>query len=139
MATSVASGKFNRRMRFQRRSEAQDSYGQQAQTWADAFTSWVSIEPMSGRELMSAQAVNAETTHKVEMRYRPGVNSALRGIYQGRVFNILAVMDEDMAHKVLTLLCSEGLIRGEDDFGIPSTDPYMAADYVADDYVQSLP
>lgn len=118
----IESGKFNRRIKFQRRATAKDTYGQQAQTWTDAFNSWASIEPLSGRELQAAQAIHAETSHRLEIRYRPGVTADLRAVYQGRIFSVLAVFDEAMAHQKLIVMCSEGAIRGEDDFdtGAPS-------------------
>lgn len=112
MTYSIDSGQMNRRMTFQSRSTSKDTFGQQFTPWADVFTAWVQIEPLQGRELINAQAVNVETTHRVTLRYRAGVSSALRGVYQGRVFNVLNVIDPETAHIALQLLCSEGLNPG---------------------------
>lgn len=139
MATAIQSGALNRRVTFQRRATGRDSYGQQIQTWTAAFTTWASITPLSGRELQAAQAIHAETSHRLEIRYRTGVTADLRAIYQGRVFSVLAVFDEAMAHQRLIVMCSEGAIRGEDDFAAGAPAPYMVTDYVADDYVQATP
>jgi SPP1 family predicted phage head-tail adaptor len=46
----------------------------------------------------------------VTIRYRPGVTSAMRVRYQGRKFNILTVLDVEMAHVALELTCAEGLV-----------------------------
>ncbi len=108
----VRAGDFNRRISIQQRSTAPDSFGQASQTWTELIACWARLEPLSGRELLSAQAINAEVTHLVEIFYRPTVTAAMRVVYQGRIFNIQSVIDPDMAHVSLELLCSEGLNQG---------------------------
>lgn len=108
----MRAGSLRRRVTLQSRATAHDAYGQQSTSWATVATTWADIQPLSGRELLSAQAQQAETTHKVLIRYRAGVTSAMRLLYQGRVFNIQSVTDPDMAHVTLELLCSEGLNQG---------------------------
>lgn len=108
----VRAGDFNRRVTIQSRSTTKDSFGEAQQTWSTVITCWARIEPLSGRELVLAQAINAEVTHLVEIFYRPTVTAAMRVVYQGRVFNIVSVIDPDTAHISLELLCSEGLNQG---------------------------
>ena len=109
---TLRAGDMNRRITLQARDTAVDSHGQQATTWADVITCWASIEPLDGRELVTAKAINAEVSHRVVVRYRAGVTAAMRAVYQGRFFNILSVTDPDTAHVALHLLCSEGLTQG---------------------------
>lgn len=110
---AVRGGDFNRRITIQQRSSATpDGFGQASQTWNDLLQCWARIEPLSGRELVLAQAQSAEVTHLVEIMYRPTVTAAMRAVYQGRIFNVLSVIDPDMAHVTLELLCSEGLNKG---------------------------
>jgi SPP1 family predicted phage head-tail adaptor len=73
---------------------------------------WGEINPLAGRELELAQAINAEVTHQVTLRYRPGVTVAHRLVYQGRIFNITNVLDVETRHRTLELACSEGLNNG---------------------------
>lgn len=108
----VRSGDLNRRIAIQQRTTTPDGYGQQTTTWTDVITCWASIEPLNGRELVQAQAVQAETTHQVTILYRSSITAAMRVVYQGRVFNILSVIDPDTSHVALQLLCSEGLNQG---------------------------
>lgn len=110
---AVRAGDFNRRITIQQHSSSTpDGFGQASQTWSDLLSCWARIEPLSGRELVLAQAQNAEVTHLVEIFYRPTVTAAMRVVYQGRIFNVLSVIDPDMAHVSLELLCSEGLNKG---------------------------
>ena len=103
---------LNRRVLIQQRSTTKDSFGQQSTAWTDLLTCWAHIEPLSGRELVNAQAVNAEVTHTVTIRYRSNVTASMRVLYQGRIFNITAVIDPDTSHVWTSLNCSEGLNLG---------------------------
>lgn len=42
---------------------------------ATAATVWASVEPMSGNERLAAARVHADTTHRVELRYWPGLTT----------------------------------------------------------------
>lgn len=108
----IRSGDLRRRITFQTRTTSVDTFGQQGITWADYLSCWADIQPMSGRELISAQALQAETTHEVVIRFRAGIVPAMRVVYQARRFNVLSVIDNDMQHRRLSLLCSEGLNQG---------------------------
>ena len=110
--TVIPAGALCRRITLQQRSATLDSWGQQVTTWSDLVTAWASIEPLEGRELVTAQALRAETTHKVTIRYRAGITTAMRIVYQGRIFNILSSLDDAMNHVMLQMLCSEGLNEG---------------------------
>lgn len=109
----MRAGDLRRQVLLQRREVAQDDYGQRSITWVDVATTFAEINPLSGRELELAQAIKAEVSHTITIRYRPNITSALRVVYQGRYFNIHAVMDVDMRHRTLELSCSEGLNDGE--------------------------
>lgn len=112
MQPSMIIGELNRRITLQNRSPTVDSVGQQSTVWTDALTTWANITQLAGRELLAAQAVNAETTHELTLRWRTGISSAQRAVYQGRIFNVLGVIDRDTGRRWLTLLCSEGLTLG---------------------------
>lgn len=108
----MQAGSLRKRITLQARSTSQDGLGQQVTTWADVATVWASIEPMGGRELMLAQAIKSESTHKVQTRYLAGVNAAMRIKYGERIFNIQNVNDENERHRMLIISCSEGLNDG---------------------------
>jgi len=112
MAHALRSGELNRRITIQQRDSEQNTFGQQLLTWSDVLICWAGIEQMQGRELEMAQAINAETTHRVTIRYRAGITPAMRVLYQGRVLNVLSVLDIDTAHVALHLMCSGGLNQG---------------------------
>lgn len=113
----MQAGSLCRRVVFQRRDTALDSYGQQATSWSDAFTAWASIEPLSARELFAAQGGQSEVTHRITVRYRaelahPAVVAAMRIVYKGRIFNIQGATNVDERNRAIEILASEGLNDG---------------------------
>ena len=108
----LRAGTLRRQITLQRRTSTNDTFGQQSTAWTTLRTSYAEIEPLTGRELETAQAINAEVTHRITLRYRSDITTALRITYQGRIFNVLSVLDIDTAHTALQLLCSEGLNQG---------------------------
>ena len=113
----MQAGTLRKRITFQTRDATVDSYGQQATTWSDAFTAWASIEPLSGRELFAAQAVQSEVSHKITVRYRaelanPVAAAAMRVSYGGRIFNIHGALDINERRRLVELPASEGPTNG---------------------------
>jgi len=113
----LRSGPLRKRITLQQQSPAVDGYGQQINNWVDVDTVWASIEPSVGRELFSAQSVNINQPKTVRMRWQsifadPKAVSAMRMVYNGRVFNIHSVENKEEQNFLLTLLVSEGLTNG---------------------------
>ena len=108
----MQAGLLRKRLTLQQRSKSQDSYGQPLLTWSDVATVWGEIVPLSGSESVSADSLQASTSHQITIRYRSGVNTALRIKYGVRLFDIQNVLNQDERNKTLTLLCIEGLSDG---------------------------
>lgn len=103
---------LRKKVSIQRRNATKDTFGQAIQTWSDVLVCRASIEPLSGRELVAAQAINAETTHEIVIRYRAGITPAMRVLYGARAFNILSVLNQQERNRWLVLNASEGLTKG---------------------------
>jgi SPP1 family predicted phage head-tail adaptor len=108
----MRAGTLRRQVTIQARSSTPDTFGQSVRTWTNLVTTSADIEPLSGRELEVARAVQAEVTHQVTIRYRTGLTDAMRVVYQGRYFNINSILDVGTRHETLQMLCTEGLDDG---------------------------
>lgn len=113
----VRSGNLRKRLTFQTKATTEDALGQPVNTWTTAFTCWGEIQPLTGRELIAAAAVQSAVSHTVTVRYRselanPKTVAAMRILYNTRVFNIHAPMNEDERNRVVTLMVEEGLNNG---------------------------
>ena len=92
----------------------QDSFGGPIQSDAAVFASVRgSVRALSGRELYSAQQMVSEVTHKVTVRWLPGVKAKMDVAFSAgspavtRYFQILYVLNPDELNKLLVLLCIE--------------------------------
>ncbi|WP_374711533.1 phage head closure protein [Symbiobacterium terraclitae] len=98
---------FRQRVTLQQHVVGQDEYGQPIDTWQDVATVWAAVEPLRGREYFAAHQVQAEVTTRIRIRYRRGIRPEMRVLYDGRVFNILSVIDPEERHRELQLMCRE--------------------------------
>ena len=115
--SSLRAGQLNRRITLQRQSNVQDSYGGPVCTWLNVATIWADIQPLTGRELESAQRMASEISHQITVRYQSTLTdirvvSGYRALYKARIFNIHAALNEDENNVLVTLLASEGLDDG---------------------------
>lgn len=102
----MRSGKLRHRVTLQQlvdNSPGHDTGGGLTQTWTDVSTVWASVEPLKGREFIAAQAVNAEVTGLIKMRYLAGVNERMRVTHGSDTYDILAVVDVEKRHEQLWL------------------------------------
>ena len=82
-------------------------------TWADTMTVWAAIWPQKARELLQAQQVVSEVTHRVRIRFRAGVNTAQRVKYfdhradATRYFKIRSALNWEEKNMWLDLMCEE--------------------------------
>ncbi|EIU7559268.1 phage head closure protein [Providencia rettgeri] len=79
--------------------------------WVDIATTRAEVKPISGRELLAAEAELSEITVRVWMRYRPDITSACRMLFQGETYDIQSVIP-DVKCTRLELLCKQGVSDG---------------------------
>lgn len=103
----MRAGTLRHRVALHSLTTTRDDYGEPIETWVAAATIWARVSPGQGRELISAQQVNAELTHQVEMRYRPEVTTTRRVIHKGRTLEIVSIINPDERNKNMILLCKE--------------------------------
>lgn len=108
----MVAGKLRHTITIQSKTITTDTFGGTVETWSDVASVAASVEPLQGRELASAQTVNAETTTRITIRYRAGVIPANRITFEGKFYNITSVIDPDLRHRELVIMASEGLNEG---------------------------
>ncbi len=103
----MKAGKLRHRITIQEASERQDSTGAVVNTWVDRATIWAAVEPLSGRELVAAQALNAETSTRIRTRYWAGITPKMRASWGDHIYDILSVVELESAQRELHLMCKE--------------------------------
>lgn len=110
----IASGKLRHKVALQRRVRTQDPVtGEITHEWQTVANVWASVEPLSAREFISAQAVQSKVSARIVIRYRPDVDAAMRIMHRGKMYNIEGVLPDPVSGlEYLTLPCSEGVNDG---------------------------
>lgn len=83
---TTRAGTLRHRISIEQRTETQSmTAGDQSQGWVPFIRAdWARITPTSGRELISAGAVQNAGTFEIEMRWRPGVTAKMRVTFKDR-------------------------------------------------------
>ena len=109
----MRAGKLRHRITIQRRTQTPDGFGGPVDTWTDfAVSVPASVETLSGRELVAAQAQHAEATVQFGMRYLAGVDTTMRIVYAGLNHDIVSVIDVGERRRELQVLTKRGLCEG---------------------------
>lgn len=72
-----------------------------------------SIEPLSGREFIAAQAVQAGVTTRITLRWRDELKPSMRILHEGNPYNILAILPDPTLRRHLNLMCASGVNEGQ--------------------------
>lgn len=102
-------GSLRHKVTLQQKTIAEDAIKQQSEAWTDIATVWAAIEPLSGREYFAARQENAEVMVKITIRYRKDATLDMRAVSEGRVFDVLSVINPGERNISLTLMCKEAL------------------------------
>jgi SPP1 family predicted phage head-tail adaptor len=81
-------------------------------TWVTVASVYARVEPMSGREFRAAQATQGETLTTFTLRHVAGLTVKHRLLFDGRVYNIRAVLAQDERGAVMRVVAAEGVNNG---------------------------
>lgn len=94
---SVSSGELRHRVLFQAPVSVQDAAGGDTVAWGEVVTAWARIEPLTGRELFTAQQVYPEANTRITVRGPIGalLDVTMRAYFHNRQFDILDIGDTE--------------------------------------------
>lgn len=101
-------GDLKHRITIETRAQADDGVGGFAETWSTFATLWSSIVPMRGTERFASEKLEHDVTHKITIRFRDDITTAMRISYETRIFKILGAIDLKEEKRWLELSCEEG-------------------------------
>lgn len=113
--------RYRHRITFQEKVAEQDSEtGDTSYVWAtvdldsDTELADVPAEVLTGpgREFNAADAKQAETTARINLRWFPGLQPTWRIVWEGRYYDILSIETDATARREYRLRCKEGLTDG---------------------------
>lgn len=104
--------RLRQRITFQEPVETPDGAGGYARSFSDVATVWAEMVPYApslGGERLHDRQLQEQVTHRVLIRYRGDITTAMRIHYAGRYFNIRTVVNVNEANVLLHLLAEEGV------------------------------
>ena len=110
----MRAGKLRHKVTIQAPGLTQDPVsGEMLPGWTDFASVFASIEPLSARDFIAAQANQSEITARIVIRYREGILPTMRILHRGKVYAIQGVLpDAKSGLEYLTLPVSEGVGDG---------------------------
>jgi len=72
-------------------------------------TVWGAVEPLSGREFVEANQVQADVTMRIRIRYRADIRPEMRVVEGAHIYQIESVLDQRGERKELHLMSHEVL------------------------------
>lgn len=103
----MQAGTLRHRLTLKTVTTSKDSFGGTIEAEATFATVWGAVEPLAGRELMVAQQMQSEVTHKITIRYLAGLTSEMHLYFGTREFQILSVLNSQERDIEMVLMCKE--------------------------------
>ena len=103
-------GHLRHQITLQQETQVPDGAGGYALGWTPVATVWGDISPLSGREVFVGHALQGLVTHRVTLRYIPGltVTIGMSLVSNTRSYKIHAVLNTDARNRWLELLVEDG-------------------------------
>ena len=67
----MRAGKLRHRVTFEEATDVPRSSGARTKVWNEVGTRWASVDPLTGKEVLTAAQVAARVSHKITIRNRP--------------------------------------------------------------------
>lgn len=81
-------------------------------SWVDVGTYWAAVEPVSGKERFASGQRIHEQDVRVVMRYIGVIDTTNRISFDGKLYDIKAVINKDERDREYELLCTVGASSG---------------------------
>jgi len=86
-------GKLRERVTVQIASGATNTLGETVLTWNNSSAVWASVEGVSSREALISGQQETTVSHRVRLRYLPGLTSQHRFSWRSRTLEIVSLLE----------------------------------------------
>jgi SPP1 family predicted phage head-tail adaptor len=106
----ITPGSLRHTIKIQRQTYVSDNAGGGTNTWTDYTTQRAYIKPLSGNERLYSMRLEANTTHRIFIRYRADLSTSDRINFNGRLMQIRALINLEEANRFLEIYADEGVV-----------------------------
>jgi SPP1 family predicted phage head-tail adaptor len=89
----IDAGKLRDRITVQIASGTTNALGETVLAWSDSTSVWASVDGVSAREALTAGQQDVSVTHKVRLRFLPGLTQQMRFAWRGRTLEIVSLLE----------------------------------------------
>lgn len=89
----IDAGKLRERVTVQVASGSTNTLGETVLAWSNSTAVWASVEGVSAREALAAGQQETTITHRVRLRYLPGLSQQMRFAWRSRTLNIVSLLE----------------------------------------------
>ena len=89
----IDAGKLRDRVTVQIASGTTNALGETVLAWSDSSAVWASVEGVSAREALIAGQQETSVTHRLRLRYLPGLTQQMRFAWRGRTLEIVSLLE----------------------------------------------
>lgn len=85
----MKAGKLRHLVEIQQLVEVPNEYGELEETYVKYADAYAEIRPLLGRENFAEKQLTSEQTHKIKMRFIPGVTASMRVIHGTKIYELI--------------------------------------------------
>ena len=89
----IRPGDLRERVTVQIASGTTNALGETVLAWSDSSSVWASVEGVSARESLAAGQQETTVSHRVRLRYLPGLTNQMRFAWRGRTLEIVSLLE----------------------------------------------
>jgi SPP1 family predicted phage head-tail adaptor len=105
--TEISPSDLRHRLTLEQLQREDDDGGGFVESWVAVAELWADLRPVGGSENVEADRLAGRVTHEVSLRYRAGIQPAMRFRKGERLFHIVSVITIDERNRWLTCQCEE--------------------------------
>lgn len=91
----IRPGELRERVTVQVASGTTNALGETVLAWSDSSAVWASVEGVSAREALAAGQQDTTISHRVRLRYLPGLTQQMRFAWRGRTLDIISLLEHN--------------------------------------------
>jgi SPP1 family predicted phage head-tail adaptor len=89
----IRPGELRERVTVQIASGSTNTLGETVLAWSDSTAVWASVEGVSSREQLTAGQNQIAISHRVRMRYLPGLTQSMRFSWRSKTLEIVSLLE----------------------------------------------
>lgn len=88
-------GKMRERVTVQIATGSTNTLGETVLSWSNSTSVWASVQGVSANEALANGQQENTVTHRVRLRYLPGLTQQMRFSWRNRTLNIISLLEYD--------------------------------------------